>query len=517
MAGPLDTKQTTVIDADNRPYLKAREAVRRAEARDAAKRDEEMARQLAAQGKLTEEAFNTAKAQGKLAEEAVKAQGGVVAAAGKSVDFVKGKLAEFGKGLVGGVVSTAGGMLLGGGISSLVQQALAPPTEEEGRRAAQYVLQTGEGFDWLKDKARAYIEELERKRALEVALPEVEAMWKRTDDIVAKYSGDAAAGRFTDSLNDVSRAIDSGRLTAEEGAEAFRDVFSAYSGISIGANSAAAAADRYTAAAGRAAKVPPPRAPGFSIPGETNTDQFGSFAEDEARHDAERRSEAQALAAAERRRAADMERVAREAATGRADFEMRARGAEWDTGNVQLAGPKAMLGEKSDWLDYQSLVIGFTDAIGASYEALVTGSESAGKAFTRFVSGSLLALGKKSAVESLYELAMAWVHPLDAGRHLVAAAKLGLVATAAGVAAGSLGGGGGPSSGGGGEGASAAGASSGGGGYYGSGAGGDPNRGTERVIVVGDSNGSSSPRFEAVKARRYASLAGASSDRVRYE
>jgi hypothetical protein len=103
-----------------------------------------------------------------------------------------------------------------------------------------------------------------------------------------------------------------------------------------------------------------------------------------------------------------------------------------------------------------SVFSAFSDAVGAGYEALVTGAEPLGQAFKKAAAASLLATGKTSAIDALRETALGFgslalgpIGGVSAAGHFKAAALHAGVAVAAGVAASALGAGGGGSTGGG--------------------------------------------------------------------
>lgn len=141
-----------------------------------------------------------------------------------------------------------------------------------------------------------------------------------------------------------------------------------------------------------------------------------------------------------------------------------------------------------------------TSAITGGYEALVTGSESAGKAMKRIVAGSIMAEGSKMLIHSLEEAAFA-VAALATGNfasaatHGKAALMFGAGAAAAGVAAHALGAGGG----GGGGASSGVGASAAG---VGLGAGGGNDRPINTTIVLGHGWDDESPRQRAERFSR---------------
>lgn len=96
---------------------------------------------------------------------------------------------------------------------------------------------------------------------------------------------------------------------------------------------------------------------------------------------------------------------------------------------------------------YKDAFQGFTDAASAGYTALVTGSESAGKAMKRVIAQSIMAEGQHMLIRALREAAeaiaaLAHGNLPKAGTHALAAAKFGAGAAIAGVVAHSLGAGG---------------------------------------------------------------------------
>lgn len=159
---------------------------------------------------------------------------------------------------------------------------------------------------------------------------------------------------------------------------------------------------------------------------------------------------------------------------------------------------------------FDEYAIGFglvSDAATSAFEAIVTGSESAGAALKRVVAQGIMALGKDMLIRSLQEGAWA-ISDLAKGNipgaamHGKAAAAFFAGSLAAGVAAAGLGG----SLSGGGAGAGGSYASAGGIGgvaQSGGGAGG----GYNLTIVQGDGFAESSPRYVARRTRRAMDLA----------
>ena len=111
----------------------------------------------------------------------------------------------------------------------------------------------------------------------------------------------------------------------------------------------------------------------------------------------------------------------------------------------------SLFGEHSEvdiWIEsFQrlgSVFAGFGEAVGASYEAIVTGQGSASAAFKKVLADSLMATGKQSAVKAIQELALAagaaaYGNLPSAGLHLKSAGLHTAVAVAAGAAANALG------------------------------------------------------------------------------
>jgi hypothetical protein len=105
---------------------------------------------------------------------------------------------------------------------------------------------------------------------------------------------------------------------------------------------------------------------------------------------------------------------------------------------------ESTFGKLEDINHYQRAFEAFGSAVGASYEAIVTGSGSAGAAFKKMLADSLMSIGKESAVQALKELAYAagsaaYGNFPAAALHLKSAALHGAVAVAAGAAAHSIG------------------------------------------------------------------------------
>jgi hypothetical protein len=93
-----------------------------------------------------------------------------------------------------------------------------------------------------------------------------------------------------------------------------------------------------------------------------------------------------------------------------------------------------------------SVFEGFTAAVGAGYEALITDSEPVGKAIKKMAADQLMAIGKTSAVRALQEtalgvgsLALGPIGGVSAAAHFKAAALHAGVALAAGAAAHQIG------------------------------------------------------------------------------
>jgi hypothetical protein len=151
---------------------------------------------------------------------------------------------------------------------------------------------------------------------------------------------------------------------------------------------------------------------------------------------------------------------------------------------------------------FDEYAIGFgmvQDAATSAYEAIVTGSESAGAAMKRVVAQGIMALGKDMLVRSLQEGAWA-IADLAKGNIPGAAAhaKAGAMFLAGSVAAGSIAAGLGVGGGGGGGGYAAAGGI--GGGARGAGEG--PARNASLTVVMGDGFSDDSPRYRARRVRR---------------
>jgi hypothetical protein len=160
----------------------------------------------------------------------------------------------------------------------------------------------------------------------------------------------------------------------------------------------------------------------------------------------------------------------------------------------------------------------FSDAVGAGYEALVSGKGSVIGAAKEVAAARLMATGKESAVNALRETALGFsslalgpIGGVSAAGHFKAAGLHAAVAVAAGLASSALGSGGGGGGGGGGGASAGSGSSSGvqssnarGGGTAstGNGGGGSSSGQTTNIIVYGDSFSSDSPRMRQINAER---------------
>ena len=149
----------------------------------------------------------------------------------------------------------------------------------------------------------------------------------------------------------------------------------------------------------------------------------------------------------------------------------------------------------------------FTASSTAAYEAIITGSGGASKAFLNMAKQQLTAFGIKETAEAISQVAQgfsALANPLTAPlatMHFTSAAKHAAAAAIAGVgvaAIGSIGGGGGSS-------ASAGGSSGGSRPSFGNSQ--QPAGGERIIVLMGDSNGNNSPRMEYLNAKRVADLA----------
>lgn len=568
MAGPLDTRTTAQMDADNKAYLKAVKQNEDADKRAAEKRDAAIIKTLKEQNKLTEETFRTARAQEQVSN-----------AATKGLDLVKGKVTEFGKGLVGGVVAGLGGAFLGGGIGSIVQQLFAPPSPEaiaamaragdeyevfglKVGKAARDLLESQRQIALSTEATKGFISVIESithgkelellREQLRIAEEQAATGWSAAAEAVKRIRTEIAnlvdptiktgiedlyktlfggtAKNFIAVIENNTKLIEQQKKWAEENKQLQKSLDSLRGSL----DPLVAAQQRYAAAkelidknysrglinaaeerqlnhdiaqslyeiekAARAAAAAKAGVPQGGIPagGLPGGDQGGGT---------NARDEANADAAMARRR--------------------RERAAEIDENKTQedLDKLTAAFGASSPFMKVDLITQGFdalTTSAGAAFDALISGSESAGAAFAKALGGMLRADAVQAGIQALKEGAwalgsLAFGDAKGAALHAASAAQWAVTAAAAGAGAALLGaGGGGASAGAGGSGAASAGGGSAGG-YYGSGAGGDPNGNRERIVVVGDSNGSSSPRFEAAKARRYAALGGSSNDRVRYE
>jgi hypothetical protein len=155
-----------------------------------------------------------------------------------------------------------------------------------------------------------------------------------------------------------------------------------------------------------------------------------------------------------------------------------------------------LIGTTDQWQIYTNLAQGFFNAFGAGYEAMVTGTQSFGKAFKHAIGDALLASGKQMQIEALKEgamglasLALGPIGGVSAAGHFAAAAAFEAGAIVAGVAAHELGAG--ASS------AHAGGSTVGGRGAaptLGGGDNGPAYQGQKIIYVIGDNFGDTTPR-----------------------
>jgi hypothetical protein len=156
----------------------------------------------------------------------------------------------------------------------------------------------------------------------------------------------------------------------------------------------------------------------------------------------------------------------------------------------------------------------FSDAVGAGYEAIVTGKGSIIGAIKSAAAARLLATGKESAIDALRETALGFgslalgpIGGVSAAAHFKAAALHAGVAVAAGVAASGLGAGGGGGN---------TTATSSSGGNNSSQGGNNNNSNNDRsthtsIIVYGDNYAEDSPRMRQLRAERLVKQATGSS------
>jgi hypothetical protein len=205
-----------------------------------------------------------------------------------------------------------------------------------------------------------------------------------------------------------------------------------------------------------------------------------------------------------------------------------AYGRQLDDYASQLAGAKELLAAQGQRESLLAKVFGpldefnaygeafgvLTDAVGAAYKAMVTGSEGAGKALKQEAAAGLLAIGEKEAVLAISELgaavgSLAIGGPLagaSAAAHFKSAALHGAAAAAAGVGARELGAGG----------VGGAAGSGGGGAALLPGGGGAIARPPERItVIVGDSLSDGTARQKANDVGRLIRNAEDSAHRTR--
>jgi hypothetical protein len=185
-------------------------------------------------------------------------------------------------------------------------------------------------------------------------------------------------------------------------------------------------------------------------------------------------------------------------------IERSTRGDRYAEYNSRKTNSKmeSMFGKLEDIDLYKTAFDGLTGAVTSSLKAWIDGSESAGRAFKKFIGSAIENVGLQMAVEALKEgayaigslasgnLAKASLHGTAAAKHAAGAVvALGIAKSMGGSSSASVPGGGSP------------------GGGYGSGANtyARPNAGA--VIVYGDPFAMDSPRNRQVQAQRIVNLA----------
>lgn len=159
-------------------------------------------------------------------------------------------------------------------------------------------------------------------------------------------------------------------------------------------------------------------------------------------------------------------------------------------GGLAKEGPtvlERMFGKPEEINAYATAWGGFQSTLTAGYDALVSGSESAGKAIRKALAGTIHGIGSKMFVRGLEETAEGFTNPV----HFGAAALFFAGAAAAGIIANQIAPGTGAVGGGAGKGAGASASGVGLGGSPGS------HRPDNRTYIIGDTFGWESPRSQA--------------------
>ena len=529
--GTFDSRAVTTIVADNREYLKAVAQIRREEEKAERARDAAIARTLEKQGKLTEATFATAKAAVDAggAFEGISKQTGIV---GKAIDILGARVKATGMSMLAGLGAGIAGSLLGGSVTSIIQKAFAPPTDEDLRQMAR-------ASDEIRilgyDTAELARQELARRDSA-ARLADAQ---KNLNDVLEGIT-------HADTLDSLNRQLADLEVRYQEGT------------VSVEAYTLAQKQLRDQVFENTLAPD------GWGLPGETmgqRRDRLAreqKIAEDMVARLAEIADRTNARIADIRKAAADRATAERRALDEKIAREVRPRG--FDAANAQneeignligattagLGGdqgglidtsglgpqPQKYLIEQNPVLgarnklqqmfgtpDEMNLMMdaldGVSGAFGAMADAVISGSESAGAAFKKYLAGMLRSDAVHAAVQAVKEGAwalgsLALGDSKGAAMHGLAAAKWGTVAVLAGAGAFMLGGGGGGSGGGGGGGG---GGGAGGGVYAGGGSGG----GRDIIYVYGELGGDMSPRMMQARARRQLALAGVGGrDDVRY-
>lgn len=598
----VDTKLTAKIGADPSGYLKASEQMRREDERRQKQTDVALARQLTAEGKLTEEAFKAAKAQQEIgkATELIGIKGAAASkkageAGGGAVDFLGSKFKAFSSSLVSGAFAGLFAGIAGGSISSLLGKLFEPPTPEQQRATLEALAQNKAGLLSVyvtAEQAAAALKKMGEAETAALEKAQRHEDFTKVQGLVEQYDSDRLTLRYEQDL----KLLDTAHLSQQSNDKARQDAFDKYFAAQVAAGNEFAALEEArkvgTVEQNRAIQLSrtlydkesdghkkawaTETAAANKFAGEAKSlteyvrglrDQLDPLGDEEGKYAAtadkladavahhviveEDRIEilkqlrlnldlardaqldfltgagpaaqggfglidlggpsAQSLASQAAQNDIDRRQAAADAAH-RAELQHRAEltdqfHAQIDNmpalDNIFGTGKDVFGNAEPQLAQLEALktaFAGFADAAGAAYDAVVTGSEPAGKAFAKFLSGTLLGIGKTAAVKAIYEIAEAIANPFDAGRHLLAAAKYGATAVAAGIAASALGGGGG-------GGTSAGGAAPTG--SYGALTGNGPQgTGQNTVFVYGDSFAEDSPRMRQQKAKRLLGLAG---------
>lgn len=458
----------------------------------------------------------------------------------------------FGKKL-GGIGKQIGGMLAGFGIGLGISAvtSIFDAMFSVSDLTKKSVKELTEMIDVAEDVPllQAWNRELQiaRDRAREVAEANkwMDAALARTQSVIEKYSATQPLVKFKTAMDDVSRAMSTGALSADEGKRAIADFrremenatrvaqglekLVTVDGITELEGDAGRRADARAAQSAREAAAEQEKARRRAAAARREAENARRLREDRqtaaALFGTALSPEQQALkehqaglaadfARAEREHKADLAAVERAGELRAATEELRAWGAE----------PRAAIeASEESWLtsvigpieEFDQYAMAFdliSGSIGAAYDAMVDGEMSAGQAVKSVVRERIKGWGKEMSIRSIQEFAEGLsgafsINPAkraESAGHFLSSAKFAAGAVAAGYAASQIGTGGGGGGGGVGGGTSAPSRSGGGGDDDGGGGGGR----RDTVIVINDPYSDDSPRARQLKAKKWAQMAG---------